>query len=212
MAAAVVQTKGGSGIATTVAVVLNSNTTAGNLLIVQIYIASTAFATFSSITDSQSNTYAQIGTQATVNGNAVYRTYYARNIIGGTTTVTVTFSGSGQGNTVQVREYSGLDTSASVLDGVGSGTGNSTAASATATATTSATDLVVGAVASDIGSQTFTAGSGFANGSIQTSTNGAMYIEDKPSRLPARRLQTPRSALVGPGVCGQSPSDSRAVL
>ncbi len=141
MANALVQTKAlyqNNGAGTTDAIVWNSNTTTGNMVLVSIGIVGT---TVSSITDSQSNTYTKIdGT-----GTSRAELWYAYNITGGTTpTVTATCGAIGANVTMIIREYSGLTTT-DPLDKHVVGTGASTAASSGATAATAqANELVVG--------------------------------------------------------------------
>jgi hypothetical protein len=63
----------------------------------------------SSITDSQGNTFTQVGSDLTSPGGNKNRVYYANNILGGADTVTITLSTS---NFMEVflSEYSGVDT------------------------------------------------------------------------------------------------------
>jgi hypothetical protein len=86
------------------AVTFPSSITAGNLIMVAI----THFiGTVLSVTDNHSNTYAQVTAARHANSSSDYvELYYAKNVTGGTTTVTVLFSKRG---TVGVYEYSGLD-------------------------------------------------------------------------------------------------------
>ena len=98
----VVQTKGNTGTGTSLVTVLDSNTTTGNLILVQILLAFPVFSNISSVTDSQGNSYASVGSPQTLS-NSQLLTYYAFNITGGTTpTVTANFTGSGQQNAVQM--------------------------------------------------------------------------------------------------------------
>lgn len=102
VAIAIVQTKGGgTGSGTSMALTWDNNTTTGNLIVVMIGTT----AAFTSIVDSQSNTYTLV--HANGPGTVNYRMYYVQNIIGGVTpTITVNMS-LGQGNFI-AREYSGI--------------------------------------------------------------------------------------------------------
>ena len=118
--------------------------TAGNLNIVVVGWNDTT-STVTSVTDSNLNQYAlAVGPTA---GTGVQQSiYYAKNIAGGTNTVTVTFSKAAVFADVRTLEYSGVDTSSpvDVPAAVGaSGTG-STANSGSAT-TATANDLIFGA-------------------------------------------------------------------
>ena len=118
--------------------------TAGNLNIVVVGWNDTT-STVTSVTDSNLNQYV-LAVGPTTGTGAQQSIYYAKNIAGGTNTVTVAFSKAAVFADVRALEYSGLDT-ASPLDvpaAVGaSGTG-STANSGSAT-TATANDLIFGA-------------------------------------------------------------------
>jgi hypothetical protein len=120
----------------TQAVVFTSNVMAGNLIAVFVKYG-TATSVFSSITDSLGNTYTAVSsTDYTAAGNTI-KTFYARNIAGGACTVTLNFTAAnGVYPRIMVHEYSGLDTTASVLNA--SAIANQDAAGAVAT-----TDLLV---------------------------------------------------------------------
>ena len=173
----VVQTKGNTGTGTSLVTVLDSNTTTGNLILVQILLAFPVFSNISSVTDSQGNSYASVGSPQTLS-NSQLLTYYAFNITGGTTpTVTANFTGSGQQNAVQIREYSGIATT-SPLDVIAGAAGNSNSPSATTATTTNANDIVIGSIASNI-STTASAGSGYGNASTYNASNITLFLEDK---------------------------------
>ncbi|MGC2181709.1 MAG: IPT/TIG domain-containing protein [Terriglobales bacterium] len=70
--------------------------------------------------------------------------YYAKNIVGGSNTVTVTFNQAAAFVDVRVLEYSGLDT-VSPLDKTAGAAGSGTSASSGAATTTSANELIFGA-------------------------------------------------------------------
>lgn len=157
---------------TTVPVVLNVNETSGNTNVVAIGWGDITH-TVSSVTDSHSNTYTQIGTTIT-NGTGLRQAfYYSKNITGGGNTVTVTFNGPAAFPDAIVAEYSGLDTTAP-LDVFNSALGSGTAAASTPVQIASANELLVG-----IGATTnaFTAaGGGFTNRVIDIYGN---LLEDR---------------------------------
>jgi len=99
------------------AVVFDSNVAAASVIAVFIKYG-TATSVFSSITDSQSNTYNAVdSTTGGVDGANTVKTFYAKNVAAGATTVTLNFTGAnGVFPRIMVLEYSGLDTSASVLN------------------------------------------------------------------------------------------------
>ena len=116
--------------------------TAGNLNIVAVGWNDTT-STVSSVSDSRGNSYAQAGTMVTGTGlrQAIY---YAKNIIGGSNTVTVAFNQAATFVDVRILEYRGLDTS-SPLDVTAGGAGSGTSANSGAATTTSASELIFGA-------------------------------------------------------------------
>jgi hypothetical protein len=126
--------------------------TAGNLNVVVVGWNDTT-STVSSVTDSRGNTYAQAGT--TVTGSGLRQAiFYAKNIAGGSNTVTVVFNQAAAFVDVRILEYSGLDTS-SPLDVTAGAAGTSAGPSSGAATTTSANELIFGAG---------TTGSGFSAG------------------------------------------------
>ncbi len=140
------------------AIAFSAAQTAGNLNVVAVMWGDTT-STVTSVTDSKGNTYAlAVGpTKATGLTSAIY---YAKNIAGGSNTVTVKFNQTAGWPNVNVLEYSGLDT-ANPLDVKAAATGTGTTANSGSVTTTSASELIVGA-----GNPTsvFTAaGSGFSN-------------------------------------------------
>jgi hypothetical protein len=132
--------------------------TAGNLNVVAVMWGDTT-STVSSVTDSKGNIYAlAVGpTKATGLTSAIY---YAKNIAGGSNTVTVKFNQTAGWPNVNVLEYSGLDT-ANPLDVKAAATGTGTTANSGSATTTSANELIVGA--GNPTSSFTAAGSGFSN-------------------------------------------------
>ncbi len=92
--------------------------TAGNLNVVAVGWNDTT-STVSTISDTRGNTYT-LAVGPTTGTGLRQSIYYAKNIAGGSNTVTVTFNQAATFVDVRVLEYSGLDT-ANPLDGGGSG-------------------------------------------------------------------------------------------
>jgi hypothetical protein len=132
--------------------------TAGNLNLVVVGWNDTT-STVSSVSDSRGNTYTQAGT--TVTGTGLRQAiYYARNIAGGSNTVTVGFNQAAAFVDVRILEYSGLDTT-SPLDVTAGAAGTSSSPNSGAATTTAANELIFGA---GITSGGFTgAGTGFSS-------------------------------------------------
>lgn len=142
-----------SHTASTNPVTFTSNTNAGDLIMVAFDYPTSA--TFSSIADSQGNSFTQVGSTLTKGSNAS-RVYYAKNIAGGADTVTLTFTGSTTSD-IYITEYSGMST-ATALDVQKGKTGNAGAISASATTTVQG-DIIYG-FCFDTGGNC-TAGTGF---------------------------------------------------
>jgi hypothetical protein len=144
--------------------------TAGNLNIVVVGWNDTR-AAVSSVTDSRGNSYIRaVGPTA---GTALTQSiYYARNIVAGSNTVTVTFNQTAAYPDVRVLEYSGADP-ANPLDVTAAAAGTGLTANSGATTTTALNELIFGA------GMTFdifrAAGSGFTNRVI---TNFGDIAED----------------------------------
>jgi len=129
---------------------------AGHLNVVAIGWGDTT-STISSVTDTQNNTYAlAIGPTSTT--GLRQSIYYAKNIVGGSNSVTVTFSKAAAYPDVRILEYAGADLNAPLDKAVGASGSGSTANSGSVT-TTSSNELIFGAGTSET---SFTAaGSGF---------------------------------------------------
>ena len=134
-----------------VAVPFTAAQTAGNLNVVVVGWSDTS-ATIASVKDSNGNTYALA---ATTEATAVpapgteqigvsQAIYYAKNIIAGTNTVTVTFNQNTGVQSVRIVEYAGLDP-ANPLDTSVGNTGTATTADSGPVTTNSANDLLFGA-------------------------------------------------------------------
>ena len=116
--------------------------TAGNLNIVAVGWNDTS-STVSSVTDSRGNTYT-LAIGPTTGTGLRQSIYYAKNIAGGSNTVTVTFNQAAAYVDVRVLEYSGLDTT-NPLDVTAGAAGSGTSANSGSATTSSATDLLFGA-------------------------------------------------------------------
>ena len=127
---------------TSVAVAYKQSQAAGRLNIVVVGWGDTT-SSISSVSDSNGNTYSR-AVGPTTNTGLQESVYYAKNIVGGTNTVTVTFNQAAAYPDVRILEYSGLDPT-SPLDVTAAGTGTGTTASSGAATTTSANELIFGA-------------------------------------------------------------------
>ncbi|HSB75240.1 MAG TPA: IPT/TIG domain-containing protein [Terriglobales bacterium] len=125
-----------------VAVPYKSPQSAGDLNVVVVGWNDTT-SSVQSVTDSAGNAYAlAVGpTRGTAISQSIY---YAKNIKGGSNTVTVTFNQAAIAADVRVLEYAGADTS-NPLDVTAIGTGKSTTASTSSVSTNAANELLVGA-------------------------------------------------------------------
>ena len=143
--------------------------TAGDLNIVVVGWNDTT-ATVQSVKDSAGNNYhAAIGPTS---GTGLRQSiYYAANIVGGSNTVTVTFSQSAASPDVRILEYRGVTT----LDVTAGASGSGTAANSGAATTTVANELIFGA--NTVATTTGAAGSGFTSRMI-TAPDGDI-AEDK---------------------------------
>ena len=146
--------------------------TAGNLNVVVVGWGDTT-SSISSITDTQGNTYTPaVGPTSTT--GLQQSIYYAKNTIGGSNKVTVTFNQAAAYPDVRVLEYSGADTT-NPLDVTAAGTGTGTTAANSGSATTaSSNELIFGA--GTTGTAFSAAGSGFTSRMINIYGNIA---EDK---------------------------------
>jgi hypothetical protein len=102
-----------------------------------------ATTTISSVVDTAGNTY-QVAAPVTRGTGISQAIYYAKNITGGTPTVTVTFSAASAFPDLRIMEYSGLDTTAPLHTSVSS-TGNATTSNSGLLDTTVPTTLLVAA-------------------------------------------------------------------
>ena len=156
---------------TTVAVSYTVAETAGDLNLVVVGWGDTT-STISAVSDNRGNGYA-LALGPTSGSGLRQSIYYAKNIAGGSTTVTVTFNRAAAYPDVRILEYKGLDPSAPLDQAVGAA-GTGTAANSGSVTTTAASELIFGAGTS--GTRFTTAGAGFTSRMINLYGNIA---EDK---------------------------------
>ncbi len=152
----------------TVSIALSASTTAGDLILVGFDFGTT---TFSSLSDNQGNAFTQVGSEVATPGGAKTRLYYARNIRGGSETVTITLSGSTPYLEAYIDEYRGADPT-SPLDGSAQRSGSAGSVSSGNFTTTAAADLIA---AFCVGDNSCSTGSGFT----AHSTYNSNLMEDK---------------------------------
>lgn len=162
-----------SSSTTAAATFVTQNTVAAALYWLAVFWSDTT-RTISSIADTESNTWAAIGSPIVDAGNNFsLQLAYAKNVAGGSKpTVTVTFSGATSNRDVAIHEVSGADTT-SPLDGHTNGanvTGSGANSLSTAAFTTTANgDYLAAAMGSPPQSnQTVSAGTGYT---LQVSDN-----------------------------------------
>ena len=141
---------------------LPSSVTAGNLIVVSVsgWPNNTI-----AVSDNRGNSYSIAGNVLTSSG-AYSAIYYAKNVVAGTTTVTVRTGRSGAQISMVVAEFSGVDT-VSPLDSAAGAVGTGTAPSSGSMTPTNAGDLVIGSGTHN-GNTVTTAGSGFTMIAIPT--------------------------------------------
>jgi hypothetical protein len=96
-----------SGAVNALSVSFPQNSAAGDLILVGFDFG--ANVSPSSITDTQGNAFAQVGTRLNSPGGAGSAVYYARNIKGGADTVTVNLTATSAYLEIYLTEYSGMD-------------------------------------------------------------------------------------------------------
>jgi Chitobiase/beta-hexosaminidase C-terminal domain/IPT/TIG domain/Calcineurin-like phosphoesterase len=131
---------------------------AGDLNVVAVGWGDTT-STITSVTDTQNNTYT-LAVGPTSNTGLRQAIYYAKNIAGGSNTVTVRFNQAAVYPDVRILEYRGADLS-NPLDQAGAAVGSGTTANSGSVTTTSANELIFGT--GTTGTAFSAAGSGFTN-------------------------------------------------
>ena len=128
---------------TSVTVAFKNAQSAGDLNVIVVGWNDTT-ASISSVADANGNVYACVVGPTSISGALSQSIYVAKNIVGGTNTVTVRFSSGAFAPDVRVLEYAGTDVS-NPIDVTAAATGSGgTTNSGTAT-TTNPTDLIFGA-------------------------------------------------------------------
>jgi hypothetical protein len=146
-----------------------NNTLAGDLIMVAFDYDTTT--TPSSVTDSQGNTFTQVGSQLTSQGGTRSVVYYAKNIQGGADKVTVNLSGSSAWLELYLTEYTGANQT-NPIDVQASASGSAGPVSSGNATTTAAGDIIY---AFCMGDWTCTPGAGFT---ARSNFNGNL-IEDE---------------------------------
>jgi hypothetical protein len=139
--------------ATTVAVTFPNAQTPGDLNVIAVG-ANDANAAVQSVQDSAGNPYL-LAIGPTTGTGLRQSIYYAKNIIGGTNTVTVTFNQPAAYADVRILEYRGVN----ALDVTAGASGTGTAANSGTATTTGPNELIVGAMM--VSSYTAVVGAGF---------------------------------------------------
>ena len=138
------------------ALAFTSVNTSGNLIVAEVDWSNTS--NFTSISDSQGNTYTQIGTEQNSASVVVKsRLYYAKNIKAGANTITTVVSGAPSGHELYIHEYSGLDPT-NPLDSYSVNVNSGSTFTSNNLTTTQANDLLYGI---DIDQGTGTASAGW---------------------------------------------------
>jgi glucose/arabinose dehydrogenase len=123
----------------------SSANTAGNLIVVYVAWSNTGAVT---VSDTRGNSYASATSRTTWGTSRSSQVFYARNISGGSNTVTATFATSITSfGDIYIHEYSGLDKT-SPLDVATTASGTASAMSSGQLTTTNANDLLFGTAAS----------------------------------------------------------------
>ncbi len=156
---------------TTVAVAYPAAQVAGHLNVVAVGWGDTT-STIASVTDTQGNMYLP-AVGPTSNTGLRQVIYYAKNIAGGSNTVTVKFNQAAAYPDVRILEYAGADLS-NPLDQAGAATGSGTTANSGSVTTTAANELIF--ATGTTGTAFSAAGSGYTSRMIDTYGNIA---EDK---------------------------------
>jgi hypothetical protein len=127
--------------ATTVPVTYTGAEKAGNLNVVIVGWTDTT-THIKSVTDNRSNSYQLAVGSTMLTSTGSLAMYYASNIAGGATTVTVTFDAAASNPDVRILEYSGIATS-NPVDVTAAWHGNSSISSTNSVRTTNPMDLLV---------------------------------------------------------------------
>jgi hypothetical protein len=158
-----------SGTTRTISLAFPQQTIAGDLILVALHFDSATQSV--SVTDSQGNSFRQIGNQLNSPGGYGSRVYYAKGIHGGSDTVTITLAANSSVLEVYLTEYTGVSQS-NPIDAQSGGAGSAGPVSSGSVTTSVAGDVIYGYCAAD---WACTAGSDFTT----RSTFNSNLIEDK---------------------------------
>ncbi len=175
-----------SGSASSLAVSLPGNVTAGNRLVVEVMAWSSGGATASGVTDSAGNSYVEL-LHTTASDGTELSVWTAPITLGGGTKPTVTAKLTGTADVgVAVLEYSGLSSvsDSSVMDvsktATGTTSGAATVSSGATAATTADQELALGLYADSGFGDSLTAGTGFTSRVKVAPTGDAeLLVEDQ---------------------------------
>jgi hypothetical protein len=168
-------TSSDAGYTSSSSLAFSTNTTAGNWIAVIVRAGKTGQTI--SITDDRGNTYRKAVQLNETSDGTTIGIFYAENIAGGATIVTVTDSISGGTLRYAILEYAGIALADSLDDSAAS-QGTSASPSSGPAALTSPGDLAIG-VLSAANSQTFTAGSGWTIRERVPASSAKLAIEDQ---------------------------------
>ncbi len=174
---------GNDASGTTVFAAFPGNTSAGDLIVVAVSWDTSSSAQ-ASVSDSQGNTYVRATTSNNTTTFQALAVYYAANIKGGADTVTVTLNPSAGYRRLQIQEYSGVaitdpvDVTSQNIDLNGDTTTDGV--TSTNAVTTANGDLIFGVATQDSGTNTISAGTGFAQRlELNNGSDNPMVAEDR---------------------------------
>jgi len=142
-------------------------------------------ATFGTVSDAQGNSFTQVGSQIATSGGVKTRLFYAKNIVGGTESVTVTMPAADASLQVYVAVYRGANL-VTPLDVSAQRTGTTSSVTSGAVTTTSPNERIVAFCVDD---RTCSAGSGFT----ARSTHSGNLVEDRTTTTSGSYAATAKS-------------------
>ena len=168
--------------AATTSAAFPGNTAAGDLIVVAISWDTSGSAQ-PSVSDSQGNLFSLATSTSNPTTYQALAVYYAANIKGGADTITVTLTPSAGYRRLEIQEYSGiaLDNPVDVMTSNVNQNGDTTPNNVTSTnaATSNNGDLIFGVVAVDSGTDSISAGTGFAaRVAVNNGSDNPMVSED----------------------------------
>lgn len=184
MAATRVQTKGnGTTGASSYTIVFDSNVTAGSVILLSVFATNSATI---AVSDSQTNTWTAVDKQTI--GGQDGELWYAYNVAGGATTITVAHGLVTSGNAI-AREYAGLTITDPLDKHIDAGGTAGTASSGDTATTIQDNELVVGGGTSATNPGV---GTGFTNYTEQLTAGTTVYamLQDKDQTTAAVQSTT----------------------